>query len=765
MELSRYIVIFIVFLGSFHILASLTITLNQDSYYSLKLIIYDHSGKKALFEPPSTLPLVIIQRIGSNELREQLANYNQTITYCDFSELEAGDYRVKVLWKGIQVYRNDNISLSNNLTLTIYCNVSLASFSIVDGFGNAIKNVKIRLLHQESITLLNNVTAHEGNIKSLLPFGDYVVVAAFMNVRGSYLKTSPLKQSFIRVNSSGTYIFTIDGELQKHLILKVFPLDIELLTNERNPLSSTVFKKLRLTLSIGEEELMQFSLNQSRVYIKQLPSGTYTLKIFWEDYCFDVKSLDHYSGIKRYLEIRLNEFVEIYFVDESNVPLINANITIITPWEEKWSLVTDKQGKITLVNVPHGSYIALIKVKDYPQTKLNITITSLDYYKEKIAGFLTVTLRIIRKSIHDKSLPDGVKLKISIDGNLVNETIIKKSTITLSNVPKGLLQLCLKWQGVIVGDLEEILTSSKEIIVECEIYQMRIILKDLDGHPLKGCRVRVNHPNGTQIESITDANGIVYWRYLPRGKYNVTILWNGMIVYKEEIHLFNDFMDKIIVVKLKTFYIKVIDVLGQPVPKVEILLKPLASEKVYSEYNMSTVLRPTVSFGSSFLFKKVFLPVNTYKLIIKVRGIVVKMDIVKLGKGIDKIIVKCPVLTLPLEYVITKYDVPLLVILTIIVILTIVISIRYWRLLQLKRIFVEEVPQKREKLTLTKAILAPSTKQAMSNKSELALKLKVKDRKRVQSFLKPPVRKESYGELEEYEEEYEEYEVYEELFE
>ena len=769
MELSRYVVVSVV-LGLLQVLVFPTTTFSQGSYYSLTLIIYDYTGKRPLFEPPSTLPLVTVQRVEGGELREQFANYSQTVTVCKFSELGEGEYKVEVFWKGIRVYQNDNVSLHDNVALTICCNVSLASFSVVDGLNKAIKDVKIRLLHQGSITPLGNVTTdREGRIESLLPFGDYAVVASFMNVRGSYLEVPPLKQSFIRVNSSGTYIFTIDGELQRHLVLKVFPLDIELLTDEGSLISPEVLVKLKLTLFRNGEELMRFSLNQSRIRIEQLPSGTYVLKIFWQDYCFDTKSLDHYSNVRRYLEINLNKIVKVYFVDESNVPLVNANVTIITPWKEKWSLTTDEEGKITLINVPHGNYIMLVRVKEYPQTTLNVTITSLDYYKEKIKGFLTVTLCVVRKSAHDKSLPDGVKLRLFIDGNLINETVVKESIITLSSVPKGLLRLCLEWQGVVVGDLEELLTSSKEIIVECEVYQMRIVLKDLDDRPLMGCTVRVSHPNGTQIEGITDVNGVVYWKYMPRGKYNVTVLWNGTVIHEEEVNLFNDLVDKVIVLRLKTFYIKVVDVLGQSVPGVEVLLKPLITGKVHLKHNASAMLRPTMSLESSFLFRRVFLPVDTYELTVKVRGIVVEVEIIKLGRDVDEITVKCPVLTLPLGYVITKYDVPLIVVFTIVTVLTVVVSIRYWRLLQLKRIFVEGVPQREEKATLTKATLMSSIKHTTVHGRELLFKLKVRERglepKGARSLFRPPVRKESYGRLEEYEEEHEEYEEYEELFE
>lgn len=771
MELKQYVPVFIV-VGLLQVLTFPIISFSQDSRYSLTLIIYDFSGKKALFEHPSTLPLVVIQKVGSDELKEKHANYDQTkmIVVCEFSGLEAGEYEVKVLWKGVQVYQNNNVSLHENLTLTIRCNVTLASFTVVDRLNRVVSDVKIKLLHQETVTLLSNVTAdHEGRIRSLLPFGDYTVVIAFMSIGNNYVEVSLFKQSFIRANSSGTYVFTIDGKLQKYLTLDVFPLDIELLTNEGIALSPEVIKKLKLILFKNKEELLHFTLNQSRVYVEQLPSGTYTLKIFWCDYCFDVRSLYHSSNVKQYLKINLNSRVEIRFVDESNIPLVNATVTIITPWREEWNLVTDMQGRVSLMNVPYGNYTVLVRVKEYPQAMLNVIITHLDYYKEIIKGFLTVTLRIVRGSAHDKDLPEGIRLRLSIDESIVNETTLKKSVITLSNVPKGLLKMRLEWQGIIVGSLEELLTSSKEIVIECEIYKMKIALRDLDNHPIKGCVIKVSHPNGTMIEKITDVNGMIYWKYLPKGEYKIAVLWNGTVVHEEEVHLFSDLIDKVIIIKLKTFYIKVVDIISQPIPGVEILLKPLVSEKMLFEYNMSPILRPTTSLDSSFLFRKVFLPIDTYELIVKVRGMIVKVEIVKLGKDVDEIVIKCPVLALPLGYVITKYDIPLIAVFTIIVIMSIMVLVRYWRLIQLKRIFVERVPQKEKRPAMSKMTLISSIKQATTRKGGMLAKIKVKEKnlklEGARTLFRPPVKRESYGKLEEFEEEYVEYEEYEELFE
>lgn len=771
MGLVRCLAIFIT-LGLVQFLIPSTTVLSQNSHYSLTLIIYNFSGDRALFEPPSTLPLVTIRKIGGESVRQQIAKYNRTVTLCKFDGLDAGEYEVEIFWKGIKVYRNDNVSLYENKTLIAYCNVNLVSFRIVDVINNPIKQARVELLYQETMTQLDNITAdYDGYVSTLLPFGDYVIVATYMKVGDVEIKTALLKQSFIRVNSSGTHIFTIDGKVQSCLVLEVSPLDIELLTDDGTPLSLEAIKKLKLMILKDDRDLLCFTLNHSRLYIEQLPSGTYTLKVFWQDYCFDKKLLDHYPNGGRFIKINLKAFVEVRFVDEADIPLTNATVTVISPWGEKWNFITDSRGGIHLTNIPYGNYMMLVRVKNYPQVTLNVTISSPDFYKERVKELLTITLRITRRGARDTSVPRGIKLVFSVDETLKGETILEGRTITLSNIPRGVLKLHLMWQGVEVGALEELLTSSGEILVECEIYELRITVTDLDDDAVEGCIVRIEHPNGTRIEQITDANGVVYWKYLPRGEYSIAIIWSGVVVHKEKLHLFSDLSDKLVVLKLKTFHIKVIDILNQPVPDTEVILKPIVSKGTSFEYNISSTLYPTATFDSSFLFEKALLLTDSYKLTVKVGGRVVKTEVVRLGKDVNEITVKCLVLVLPGGYVITKYDIPFISGLVVSITLLVVVLTKYWKLLQLRRVFVEATPSRekvKEEKSLTSKKVLSGVRHVTIHGKELLAKLKVKEKSEVsktRAFFRPPVKKESYGVLKEAEEEYEEYEEYEELFE
>jgi len=744
--------VMLILLGLLQVLALPIMVISQEVHCNLTIIIYDFSGKKPLFEPPSALPLVILQK-GDKQIGQLNATYNQTVTFCKFVGLEPGDYKLAIYWKGILVYRNDNVSMHENVTLTVRCNVSSVTFTIVDGVGNTIPYAKIELYYQETGTQIGNVTAdNHGCISSLLPFGYYAIVSAFVNVEEIPFEVPPLNASFIKVNSSGTYILTVRGGVQDYLTLGVFPLSLEILTYKMNSLSSDIAKKIKLVLFKDETELLQLSLNESEVYIKQLPLGTYYVEFFWSGYPFDKKMLNHYSSTKKSLGINLHERVEMYFVDETGIPLANIKVTIIAPWGEKWNFTTDMQGKIELINVPFGNYTALVQIKDDLPVELTIPVSSSTLYREEIKGFLTITLHLERKSEYDKNLPSGIKLKLFINEKIINETILNGTVIVFRNIPKGLLRLYLEWQGVVVGSLEEELMFPKELVARCGIYELGIVLKDLDDELVKGCLVRIHHPNGTQLEQVTDSSGAVRWKYLPNGEYSVVVMWNGTVVHEEKIHLFSDLVDKMIVIRLKTFCIKIVDVLGQSVPGAEITLTSLVSES-----NISQVLSPTTTLQSSFIFKKVFLLTDTYKLTVKVKGTIVKTEVIKLGKGVDEIVVTCPVFTFLGMYIITKYDVPLIIIITITTTLLIFVSIKYWRLLQLRHIFVEGLPEEERKIKAKTKLLVSVPKLRIERKSE--------EFREARPFFKPPVMKESYGKLEEYEEEYEEYEEYEELFE
>ncbi len=106
--------------------------------------------------------------------------------------------------------------------------------------------------------------------------------------------------------------------------------------------------------------------------------------------------------------------------------------------------------------------------------------------------------------------------------------------VSLIQAPGGVYSFEVTWKGTSVGSYEEEVTSSGEIEITVDIYELDVSVVDNAGDPVPDALVVFEYNDtGLVAESgLTPQNGSIQAR-LPASQYNIVVYWRDAVVYDE----------------------------------------------------------------------------------------------------------------------------------------------------------------------------------------------------------------------------------------
>ena len=680
----------VIFTLALVVLLHTKIGLAQITYVNLYLVIYDYNGKHALHEN-SVLPKVKLLNKESGKALTKTATFNGTHTVCNFLNISQGIYNLKVYWKGVLVYDKD-VNLTQTTTLMVYCNVSKVKFKIVDGIGNSLQNITIELSYYATLIQFTNLTSNEeGDVVSLIPFGKYIISNCYMKINGTEVLVKTIGTYTINVNSNG-FSLMVGNQLADRVMLDVYPLSFKFLDDDGNVIPGDILKNIRVLVYKTHEDLLIYNASLStNLNLGEMPSDKYEIKMYWEGYLFYHDNINHYDSSVKIIRLYLNKRIEIQLKSELGEPLSRARVLIICPWNEVINKTADNDGRIILFYVPYGNYTLKIKYKNLPKIQKVLRIDMRDYYTMELKEI--VSMFLIVKSLGSKGLPKGLEIKVYFNNSLIKSIILNKSEevfrTPLGELAKGPLIIHAYWKGIDVGSVGLIITTSQSVTLYCAIYSLCLRILDLDGAVVKNATVVIKNAqfNNFTLTYRTDNEGKVLIDYLPKGYYFISVYWNEFLLGNKTILLNQDLLNERIIVPLKSFMVKVTDVLGQAIPNVKIKIIPYGLS-VPSNKLFKLLIREKNTSKGFVIFKQVPLLTNNYEIKVLRDDKVLYSEIIRIDKSTQEIIVKCPVLLIG-SFILTQ-EIGMILIIIAVSICIVVFALKYYfRVKELKSIIAE----------------------------------------------------------------------------
>jgi len=490
---------------------------------------------------------------------------------CNITNLQPGNYTLKILWKGVIVYEQI-VSLENNTVVVANCSVLSLSVSVVDGGDNPLE-LSMLLLRDEGGVF--NVSSLNGELKTLLPFGVYTIGAVYYGVpSGRIVRIMPMFNYTVNVGSGGVNV-TAGSETVSKLVFRVYGLTIRLRYNDKSLLTGRISERLLVKIYINNVYIVFEGRPDWKgvVRVGRLPEATYRLEVFLDGIKFYNSTLKHSTEEEIIYVLPISSEVTLQFIDEWFRPVPNSTVILRGPLGFVRRLSTDRYGMAILEDAVEGVYKASLL---YRGVLLNTTFT-LRGERLKLVSVKLLVLVLFVESEGIGGLPDGLVLILESNGVVVNRTVLsagESHTLTFYGLQKGNYRVSVIWQNVTVYDGVIILDEPKQVDIKCKIYSMKVFVADLDGDPATNIRLFITHPNGSAFPAVPTHSGWVNIRYLPGGVYLIKAVDDhGLLVGEKTILLNKDLENEVVRVSTRTVLVKAVGVFGQPLHGVNITFK------------------------------------------------------------------------------------------------------------------------------------------------------------------------------------------------
>ncbi len=514
--------------GSYTVISQTT---NQTQLVNATLKIYTCNGEN-LVEGTLKPYVMLIDSNGSKV-------FNGYCYSCSLTNMEAGEYTLKVTWRGVLVYQSYINLDENSSEIKVYTNTTRVTISALDDSENKFNdNIEVKMSISGKTFVFNVEETH------ILPTGQYQVEATYTWNGVVETKVSD--------------IYDIGCSASRLLIRFPVASEVTISFQKRDGSSVRGLDGKAVLYTEKEEKVVSISFSNTDVmHLKDIPYGTYIVKVFLGNNILTTKTVNVDESSPREIVVQLSILpsVTVFVKNLDKLPIVNTEIKISNPIGEEVNIYTDNSGRIVLTDVVEGQYSFTIKWY------------GIDIRVENYIGENSLTIVFPLKNVELKirpkgsaSLPKGLEVKVlfSLSGIIIKEGKLNSET------PEWVLDLGMMWvegRYEISVEYDEFSwkyvvnkISSSQVEISVPVYDAVVRLYNIQEEPLSGCQVAVSY--GRRQLNFTVENGVIYLKHVPETDIKLTVFCNSIPVY-DGVLTTNDLKEKKIDIKTSVADIKV----------------------------------------------------------------------------------------------------------------------------------------------------------------------------------------------------------------
>jgi hypothetical protein len=457
--------------------------------------------------------IIIADTVSRLILDSKLSNPNGYMS----SQLPIGDYNITVYWQQ-RVIQQFDLTVDNDLNLTVECWVYYVSFKAVDPHDLPVENARIVFTDPETLGVFDSqITDGKGALESVLPKGP-------LNIDVYWKDTE--------VHSSQT---EITGDVPSSspilLVCNIYYLILKAVDSKGVAVQDA---QIILTSdSTGEVVDSQITDSNGEV-ISRVPISGFDITVRWFDTEVYFENNKMVNQDESYILNCQVYYLKITVADSRNETLSDTQISVIMATTNNLfaSEKTNDTGTIE-VRLPIGTYsIEVIWEGVVVKQEINYSLVSDDYLRLRCNVFYFTV-----KAIDIESIPlenARVTLSFSSSGKVYDSQWTSTQGTIESRIPIGEFDIKVNWKGVqVFHERSHNINSDATYTINAKVFYLTINAIGNDDEPIKDVSVTIVALEADLVENqYTNKGGNTEFR-LPHESYNISARFQTTYLLKD----------------------------------------------------------------------------------------------------------------------------------------------------------------------------------------------------------------------------------------
>ncbi len=426
--------------------------------------------------------------------------------------MAGGDYRVSVLWMGVEVY-NSTLTLAGQGPYTLTVMVYQLDIQVVDTAGQGLELAQVVITNTTNgLVADSTLTNFTGHTMSKIPIGNFDFVVYWRNQVVFDTLTDH------KVDSSGVLI----------LYANIYAVEVAVVDASYVPLANA-----RVVVGFAlSGHVQDFGTTDDQgVLATRLPVGDYDFWVYWKDVLVNETTGFSYDGSDTILIHASVYWVDVHVQDTESVSVVSALVSLRHGDGLDFGTVsTDGDGN-TSYRLPIGDYRILVAWKE------TVVYDDVHYIDSQDPITLTVAIYYLRLHVVDsRDAPVENALVAThndTSGAIVGSSVTDENGNITHRVPMGLYRVQIVWQEAVVHEADRMVDVNDWITVVVSVFYVDIHVEDTLGEALEGAMISfINDTTGRSLGvQGTGEDGNVSYR-APIGDYQLMVVWQEAVVHE-----------------------------------------------------------------------------------------------------------------------------------------------------------------------------------------------------------------------------------------
>jgi len=433
------------------------------------------------------------------------------------TRLPVGFYNFWVYWKDVLVNETTNHYFDGSLDHTIHASVYWVDVHVQDTENVSVVSALVSLRHADGLDFGTVSTDDDGNTTYRLPIGDYRIVVAW-------------KQTVVFDT-----IHYIDSQDPLTLTVAIYYMRLHVVDSRDVPVDNA----LVATHNDTSGGIVGSSVTDDNGNIThRVPMGIYRVQIVWQEAVVHeaMRNVDHNAWVTVVVNVF---YVDIHVEDTMGAALDGALISFINDTSGRSMGVqgTGDDGNVSY-RAPIGDY-ELRVVWQEALVHDSLEIVTADSDLVIVASVYYAFVECVDTT--DVALTGAaVTVTNPVTGRIMGSSNTDSEGKVTYRLPMDNYTFEVVWQEAIVYLDAHVVDNNEPMVLVCSIYYGELHVMDSTGVALESALVTfTDTTSGRQMgERTTPEAGIVTFR-LPKGEYEVEIVWQEAVVYLA-IHILDD---------------------------------------------------------------------------------------------------------------------------------------------------------------------------------------------------------------------------------
>jgi hypothetical protein len=430
----------------------------------------------------------------------------------DWDTMAGGDYRMSVLWMGVEVY-NATLDLNGQGPFTLTVMVYQLDIQVVDTAGQGLELAQVVISNTTNgLVADSTLTDFNGETMSKVPIGNFDFVV--------YWRNTVVFDSLVdhKVDASGTLI----------LQARIYAVNLTVVDASDLPLANA---RVVVGFALSGQVQDFGTTDAAGILGTRLPVGYYNFWVYWKDVLVNETTNFYFDGSTEHTILASVYWVDVHVQDTENVSVVSALVTLRHGDGLDFGTVsTDVDGN-TSYRLPIGEYRILVSWKETLVFDALRTIDSQDPL------VLTVAIYYMRLHVVDSRdvAVDNALVATHNDtsGAIVGSSVTDDQGNITHRVPMGTYRVQIVWQEAVVFQADRVVDHNDWVTIVVNVFYVDIHVEDTMGAALDGALISfINDTTGRSMGvQGTGDDGNVSYRS-PIGEYRLRVVWQEALVHE-----------------------------------------------------------------------------------------------------------------------------------------------------------------------------------------------------------------------------------------